>query len=929
MSEPVSTFVIHVEVDTSETDPSTDVLFQRCVKMHVLPNPAIVAAFAAADVAQTGAYTWQCGVGAESSHAPFEILAEMVTPGVIAAGNAVKPTKDFYPFLRDSRAEDRIRRLSSSYAATPLRNTNFLRTHIGGHLPVPAWERTEENPSAYRRIPPPEYPEAGAESYAIVAVDPNRQGSAHIQFHTYFPPNDSAPSEVRSVLDIRGPGRSAKREAKLIRPDAASRVFDWASSKGFTFTGDTEALAALKARVETTVTVFPAPGRPAQAIASVGRDVDRKTRRKYAPDIGDVASAIVDLSNTDVASLRRVVPTAQLLIDPQVEDIVSLLNAEIFDDPSLRASQKAMVGLHLATNYGLVNALPTGEGKTICSAVAMRERARTIPNYRALVGLEAVVRKQWAGELNDWFPEAGVFMLETSKQAPELAKFLFEATGPVVVVSSYSLLGACAGSNDTDADASTDKVLAAVPQLVEFLPVKTDSAGQGLLFDFEFTLNDSPVVETETVVENQPFLYTEGADVDLGELLLAFNWNDLVADEATILSSNTSKASRGMWNLRAVSDVATALSATPADKDMDGFGRIIAWCRGRRDLFAGHRLEKLFDTHEPEEAARLFRDAIGPLYYRVDKGADPENGTPEVSASVVELQPSTGEYALARAARDELKKVYEELVHCVEVNEQADPDNPAFDAIREDLAAARGAWLGGTTLALMACADPQTVADSDSAGALLLASQGLIEAAVNDGGTKRKWLRDELLARCERGDKVLVFTQFARVARNLLDDLAEAGLAVGGILGGGGKRRDKVVEDFQAGDLDVIVSTKAGEKGLNLQRANVLVHYDLPWKPSDFQQRNGRFDRIGSEHTEVEVLIPLMMGTLEVRVVNIMASRAVKSMLALDTYDGQSHAESSVGKTFASLVDVNVDESLASGQSVMLAVGAALLGSDD
>jgi len=69
----------------------------------------------------------------------------------------------------------------------------------------------------------------------------------------------------------------------------------------------------------------------------------------------------------------------------------------------------------------------------------------------------------------------------------------------------------------------------------------------------------------------------------------------------------------------------------------------------------------------------------------------------------------------------------------------------------------------------------------------------------------------------------------------------------------GGVRREvrrKVQELFtQDKDVAVLVATDAAGEGLNLQRAHLMVNYDLPWNPNRIEQRFGRIHRIGQ--TEV------------------------------------------------------------------------------
>jgi superfamily II DNA or RNA helicase len=50
-------------------------------------------------------------------------------------------------------------------------------------------------------------------------------------------------------------------------------------------------------------------------------------------------------------------------------------------------------------------------------------------------------------------------------------------------------------------------------------------------------------------------------------------------------------------------------------------------------------------------------------------------------------------------------------------------------------------------------------------------------------------------------------------------------------------------------EVQVLVATDAAGEGINLQRAHLMVNYDLPWNPNRLEQRFGRIHRIGQ--TEV------------------------------------------------------------------------------
>jgi hypothetical protein len=92
----------------------------------------------------------------------------------------------------------------------------------------------------------------------------------------------------------------------------------------------------------------------------------------------------------------------------------------------------------------------------------------------------------------------------------------------------------------------------------------------------------------------------------------------------------------------------------------------------------------------------------------------------------------------------------------------------------------------------------------------------------------------------------LIFTGSAATARALARRL-RGGLATA---------RDGrgAIEAFRRGSLDRLVATDLASEGLNLQRAGVVVHYDIPWNPVKLDQRNGRAHRIGQTRDSVRAI---------------------------------------------------------------------------
>src|SRR2546422_6374093 len=126
---------------------------------------------------------------------------------------------------------------------------------------------------------------------------------------------------------------------------------------------------------------------------------------------------------------------------------------------------------------------------------------------------------------------------------------------------------------------------------------------------------------------------------------------------------------------------------------------------------------------------------------------------------------------------------------------------------------------------------------------------------------------ERLLA--ERPAKTIVFTDAQPTARYLMQRLRFARRAavfghVGRFASGDASRGD-VLRAFapraQGGrqpaaalETDLLIATDLLSEGLNLQDAERVVHYDLPWSPARLAQRVGRIDRLGSTHASISTV---------------------------------------------------------------------------
>lgn len=133
---------------------------------------------------------------------------------------------------------------------------------------------------------------------------------------------------------------------------------------------------------------------------------------------------------------------------------------------------------------------------------------------------------------------------------------------------------------------------------------------------------------------------------------------------------------------------------------------------------------------------------------------------------------------------------------------------------------------------------------------------------VRISGDDRKW--DELSKLLQdnecmftadgQREKLIIFTEHRDTLRYLAEKISSLfGSEESVVTIHGGMLRDerrKVEERFkQDKQVRILIATDAAGEGINLQRAHLMINYDLPWNPNRLEQRFGRIHRIGQ--TEV------------------------------------------------------------------------------
>jgi len=118
--------------------------------------------------------------------------------------------------------------------------------------------------------------------------------------------------------------------------------------------------------------------------------------------------------------------------------------------------------------------------------------------------------------------------------------------------------------------------------------------------------------------------------------------------------------------------------------------------------------------------------------------------------------------------------------------------------------------------------------------------------------------------------KFIIFTQF----RSTQDFLAEVLTGFKTVLFHGSlssEEKEKAIFRFKT-ESEILICTEAGGEGRNLQFANILFNYDLPWSPLKIEQRIGRIHRFGQK-SDVYIFNFASKDTVAERVLSVLTTK--------------------------------------------------------
>lgn len=116
--------------------------------------------------------------------------------------------------------------------------------------------------------------------------------------------------------------------------------------------------------------------------------------------------------------------------------------------------------------------------------------------------------------------------------------------------------------------------------------------------------------------------------------------------------------------------------------------------------------------------------------------------------------------------------------------------------------------------------------------------------------------------------KVIIFSEWITMLHLIGKMLHECGIGFAQLSSQVAvKNRDKLVKKFETDiDCQVFLSTEAGGAGLNLQVANTVINFELPWNPAKKNQRIGRIDRLGQLSKQLTVINLITKNSIETKI---------------------------------------------------------------
>ncbi|MEL5865208.1 SNF2 helicase associated domain-containing protein [Clostridium cochlearium] len=343
----------------------------------------------------------------------------------------------------------------------------------------------------------------------------------------------------------------------------------------------------------------------------------------------------------------------------------------------------------------------------------------------------------------------------------------------------------------------------------------------------------------------------------------AINFDYCILDEAQYIKNSKSQNAKAVKKVKA--KIRFALTGTPIENSLMELWSIFDFIMPGY-LYEEKRFSAKYSKRfqENPEVLEELNKLIKPFILRRKK------------KEVLKELPDKIEKIMMVTLEDEQKKVYKAYAnYAIELIQKKVKDN--------EFKKSKIAILSYITKLRQICLDP-TVIMKD----------------YNGGNGKMETLVELLTQSIEQGHRILVFSQFTSVLKNIGKRISKEGIDFSYLDGSiASEKRINMVKDFNEGKNSVfLISLKAGGTGLNLTSADVVIHFDPWWNPAVEEQATDRAHRIGQENV-VEVIKIIAKGTIEEKIILLQEEK--KKLISELMGD-----ELSNGESFASLTEEEI-----------------------
>ena len=328
-----------------------------------------------------------------------------------------------------------------------------------------------------------------------------------------------------------------------------------------------------------------------------------------------------------------------------------------------------------------------------------------------------------------------------------------------------------------------------------------------------------------------------------GEDLREVHWASIVLDEAQYIKNYRTKQAQSVMKLNAPHRI--AMTGTPVENRLSELWSIFQFLNPGY-LGTSSSFRQMYNASGVEMESRLqtLRKLVAPFMLRRLK-SDPD-------------------------IRRDLPDKIELKSYCYMTVEQAG----LYQSVVSEMLGRMGSS-GGITrkgIVLSSLTKLKQICDHPH----LVASNGKPDTSKQERSGKMARLIELLDMIRDSGESALVFTQYVEMGELLTARLSKHYGQEPFFLHGGVSKvlRDEMIDAFQndQGPPLFVLSLKAGGVGLNLTRANHVIHYDRWWNPAVENQATDRVFRIG-QCRNVQVHKLICQGTLEERIDELIESK--------------------------------------------------------